>query len=346
MAGMYPKKMMILCILEILKKYTDENHRLSQKEISDLLNKEYGMQADRKSVKANLEDLMEFDNHINYSTSVRRDKNGSENYVYSDWYYAHDFSNAELLLMTDSLLFSHHISSAQKTDMTEKLENLSSRYFNNKLKGIASSETAFTPNKQLFYSIDILNEAIEFGKQVEFEYLEFTAGNELKPRTRADGTVRNYIINPYRIVMARGNYYLICNYDKYDYISDYRIDRIINIQLSDSSAKDIRNVKGCEQGFNLSDYMASHIYMFSGPLVHATLRVKKYILNDIADYFGTAVDFSDETETDITVRVKVYEQDLFLWAVQYAEHVVVLSPDSLRDKVKERLEYALKLYTM
>ena len=84
MAGMYPKKMMILCILEILKKYTDENHRLSQKEISDLLNKEYGMQADRKSVKANLEDLMEFDNHINYSTSVRRDKNGSENYVYSD----------------------------------------------------------------------------------------------------------------------------------------------------------------------------------------------------------------------------------------------------------------------
>ena len=248
--------------------------------------------------------------------------------------------------MTDSILFSHHISSAQKTDMTEKLENLSSRYFNNKLKGIASSETAFTPNKQLFYSIDILNEAIEFGKQVEFEFLEFTAGNELKPRTRADGTVRNYIINPYRIVMARGNYYLICNYDKYDYISDYRIDRIINIQLSDSSAKDIRNVKGCEQGFNLSDYMASHIYMFSGPLVHATLRVKKYILNDIADYFGTAVDFSDETETDITVRVKVYEQDLFLWAVQYAEHVVVLSPDSLRDKVKERLEYALKLYTM
>ena len=84
MAGMYPKKMMILCILEILKKHTDEQHRLSQKEITDLLEKEYEMQVDRKSVKANLEDLMDFDSHINCSSSVRKDKNGKENTVYSD----------------------------------------------------------------------------------------------------------------------------------------------------------------------------------------------------------------------------------------------------------------------
>ena len=31
-----PKKMLIMNILDILKKYTDENHRLSQKEIADI----------------------------------------------------------------------------------------------------------------------------------------------------------------------------------------------------------------------------------------------------------------------------------------------------------------------
>ena len=33
-----PKKLLIINILDILRKYTDENHRLSQKEIVEILN--------------------------------------------------------------------------------------------------------------------------------------------------------------------------------------------------------------------------------------------------------------------------------------------------------------------
>ena len=47
-----PKKLMIINILDILKKYTDEDHRLSQKDIVDILKKEYSMPADRKAVKS------------------------------------------------------------------------------------------------------------------------------------------------------------------------------------------------------------------------------------------------------------------------------------------------------
>lgn len=42
-----PKKFLIIYILEILKKYTDENHRLSQKEIIDILKKDYDMTVKR-----------------------------------------------------------------------------------------------------------------------------------------------------------------------------------------------------------------------------------------------------------------------------------------------------------
>ena len=38
-----PKKLIIMNILDILKRYTDENHRLSQKEIQDILEREYDM---------------------------------------------------------------------------------------------------------------------------------------------------------------------------------------------------------------------------------------------------------------------------------------------------------------
>lgn len=33
--------MSILCVLEVLKKYSDENHRLNQKEITELIRKEF-----------------------------------------------------------------------------------------------------------------------------------------------------------------------------------------------------------------------------------------------------------------------------------------------------------------
>ena len=48
------KKMLNMLILEILRKYPDENHALTQQEIIMLLNKNYGMECDRRSVKNNV----------------------------------------------------------------------------------------------------------------------------------------------------------------------------------------------------------------------------------------------------------------------------------------------------
>ena len=36
-----PKKMALINILDILKRYSDENHKLSQKQIADILKNEY-----------------------------------------------------------------------------------------------------------------------------------------------------------------------------------------------------------------------------------------------------------------------------------------------------------------
>lgn len=66
-----PKKMLILNILEILRKYTDEDHRLSQKAIVDILRTEYNMMVDRKAIKRNIMNLIDFGYNIEYSESVR-----------------------------------------------------------------------------------------------------------------------------------------------------------------------------------------------------------------------------------------------------------------------------------
>ena len=77
-----------------------------------------------------------------------------------------------------------------------------------------------TPNKSVFFNIDLLDEAISSKVQVEFTYLKYNLEKKLVSKR----SVR-YLVNPYALVFANGNYYLICNYDAYDNISYYRVDK-------------------------------------------------------------------------------------------------------------------------
>lgn len=335
MYGKQPKKMLIMNILDILRRYTDEDHRLSQKEIMDILEREYDMKVERKAVKRNLLNLIDYGYHVEYSESVRINKKGEEEIIYTDWYLERDFSDAELRLLIDSLLFSRHIPYSQCKTLIEKLENLSNRYFKSRVKHIQTFPDNELPNRQLFYTIEILDQAITKGRQVSFHYNEYHTDKMLHPRIDHEGNVRTYIVNPYQMAAVNGRYYLICNYDKYDDVSNYRVDRITDIQLLDTPVKPMKNMKGLEHGLNLPKHMAEHVYMFTGESVPVTFRAKKYLLTDLFDWFGKEMQFTDETEEEVTVRVTVNLDAMRKWALQYALHVKVLKPERLVNLLKE-----------
>ena len=106
----------------------------AQKEIVEILDREYDMKVERKAVKRNLLNLIDYGYHVEYSESVRVNRRGEEETVYSDWYLERDFTDAELRLLIDSLLFSRHIPYSQCKTLIEKLENLSNRYFKSRVK--------------------------------------------------------------------------------------------------------------------------------------------------------------------------------------------------------------------
>lgn len=344
MYGKQPKKMLIMNILDSLKRYTDEDHRLSQKEIMDILEREYDMKVERKAVKRNLLNLIDYGYHVEYSESVRINKKGEEEIVYTDWYLERDFSDAELRLLIDSLLFSRHIPYSQCKTLIEKLENLSNRYFKSRVKHIQTLPDNELPNRQLFYTIEILDQAITKGRQVSFHYNEYHTDKMLHPRIDHEGNVRTYIVNPYQMAAVNGRYYLICNYDKYDDVSNYRVDRITDIQLLDTPVKPMKNMKGLEHGLNLPKHMAEHVYMFTGESVPVTFRAKKYLLTDLFDWFGKEMQFTDETEEEVTVRVTVNLDAMRKWALQYALHVKVLKPERLVEMLREDVKQAAEQY--
>ena len=90
------KKMLNMLILEILREYTDEDHFLTQQEIVKLLDKNYGMECDRRSVKNNILCLKELGYDISMEKGYRL--------------LSREFDDAELRILIDCVLFSKSIS--------------------------------------------------------------------------------------------------------------------------------------------------------------------------------------------------------------------------------------------
>ena len=336
------RKKLSFAILDILRQYTDENHKLSQNDIVELLEKDYDMKADRRSVKRNITSLLEMGYPIEFTETLRMypNKDGvlEESYILSDFYLERDFTDSELRLLIDSLLFSKHIPYSQCKELVEKLEGLSNRYFKSRVRFISTMEETKPKNPQLFYTIEIIDEAIAAGKQVAFTYNEYGTDKKLHPRRD-----REYIVNPYQMAATNGRYYLIGNYDKYNNLANYRMDRITNIRLLDTPVKPKEQVQGGKY-FSLPKHMAEHLYMFSGESIPVTFRMKKIILNDVIDWFGTDIAFSNETEDEVTARVTVNWSAMRYWAQQYCRHVRVLTPIDLAETVKNDLCDAFKMY--
>ncbi len=343
------KRTLILNILDILRRYSDEDHRLSQKDIVEILQTEYDMTVERKSIRRNILNLMSGGYEIEYSESVRMVPNRNtgemeESYIWSDFYLVRDFTDGELRLLIDGLLFSKHIPYSQCRELVEKLEKLSNIYFSSRVKHIRTMPDSMPPNKQLFYTIEILDEAISQGKQVSFQYTSVGLDKKQHPRLNDDGSVKEYSVSPYQIAAANGRYYLICCTNPHNNVSHYRLDRINGIRLLDTPVRPQKTVQGLELGLNLPKHMAEHLYMFSGESEPVRFRMKKHILNDVIDWFGADIAFSDEGEDEVTASVNVNRKAMKLWAVQYGPYVKVLSPETLAEEVKEALKTALKNY--
>ena len=336
------RKKLNFAILEILRQYSDEDHKLSQNDIIELLERDYDMKADRKSVKRNITSLLEMGYPIDFKETLRMypNKNGEmeESYILSDFWLDREFTDSELRLLIDSLLFSKHIPYSQCKELVEKLEGLSNRYFKSRVRFISTMEETKPKNPQLFYTIEIIDEAIAAGKQVAFTYNEYGTDKKLHPKRD-----REYIVNPYQMAATNGRYYLIGNYDKYDNLANYRMDRITNIRLLDTPIKPKDKVKDGKQ-FSLPKHMAEHLYMFSGESIPVTFRMKKIIMNDVVDWFGTDIAFMDETEDEVTARVTVNWSAMRYWAQQYCRFVRILTPTDLAETVKTDLQWALEQY--
>ncbi len=336
-----PKKLLIVHILDILRKYTDAEHRLSQREIADILERDYNMKTDRKSVKRNLMNLIDFGYDIEYTEIMRKGKNREgkeeESAIWTDFYLNREFTDSELRMLIDGLLFAKHIPSAQCRDLIEKIKKLSSIYFEKKVQHIHGLPVERPQNKELLFTVDVIDEAIIEDKKVAFTYNAYGKDRKLHPKRE-----REYIVNPYQMVVTNGLYYLICNYDKYDGISHYRMDKITGVHILDEPRKPVTALS--EKEIHLPTHMAEHLYMFAGKSTPVKFLVKDEIIDQLADWFGSDMKFRTSGKGESTAQVKVNEEAFLLWAMQYGQYVEILEPQAMREEMKRRIEAMMEKY--
>ena len=358
MFELQPKKFLLLNILTILYQNTDEYHTLSQKNIMEILQNEYDMKVDRKSITRNLIDLglyLEGTGYeLGYDVSIRKvpvkiegsnefliDSDTGER-VYeeqekmSNFYLKRPFEDSELRLLIDAIMFSMNISDKHRKDLVDKISKLSNKNFKSRVKHISCINNGVNNNQQIFTNIEMIDEAISKNKKISFQYMDYGTDKKMYPKKDKNGKVRRYIINPYQMAAKDGKYYLICNFDGYSDISNYRIDRIKNIEILEEKIKPFNKLEYSNgERLDLNNYMKEHIYMYSSENDIVTFRIVRAMICDVVDMLGDSVRFTDETPTHVTVMAKVNRRAMFQFAKNFAPDVEILKPQSLRDEVKE-----------
>ena len=325
MTSIEPKKLALLRIAQIFHKYSNPEHLLTYEDIANHLKSEYGIEIERKAVKRNISLLKEAGLEI-CSTRV------------GSYLEEREFTDAELRILIDGVLSSKHISARYSKDLIEKLVRLSDKYFRARVQYVHSvGEWNKTDNKELFFNIEMIDEAISRKKQITFDYNKYGADKKLHK-------TKTHTVSPYQLVLHNQRYYLMGRSEKWQNMGYYRLDRITGIAITDEKLAPITTIKGFEHGINYKEISTALPYMYTDEPQFVEFIADEAVIDQVIDWFGKDIRITRQSEDTLCVTVKVSPMAMHLWAMQYAEHVTVTKPQTLVEKIKATLKSATEKY--
>lgn len=321
----YMRELLVLYILEILTEYTNKDKRIHQEDILDLLYDRYQIDVGRKTLGKYISRLREA-GYVKGARGVYRACRKNE------------FTDNELRVLIDSMLFAPYIPAKEADDIILKLKSLSPVSFKNKIRHIHYvQDFSRTENDELYCILDKIEEGIEKRKRISITVCRYNEHAVLED-------VRTESIHPYYIVNSNSRYYVICYAGRGNRLESRRIDKISKVDILEESAVQLRDIIGERQSFDLGQYMKEHIYMFSGESVRIKIKLLKEHIGYFIDWYGTDYTIVEKDGNYITIRVKANENATYYWALQYGHLVEIIEPIHFREKVKQGLKEVLKKY--
>lgn len=321
-------KIKLLRIWEILKQDSDENNPLTTNQILEKLS-ESGIICDRRTLYQDISTL----NSYGYEVICKKGQ-------HSNGYYVIDrsFDVPELRILIDAVQAASFISPKKTAELTDKIAALGGSYRADILKkNIVEFNTTKHNNEHIYYSVNAIEDAILAGKKISFQYFDLNESHERVFRKNGE----KYLVNPVAMVFSNDNYYLICYHDNHDGITTYRIDRMLNVSVSEQEINQTAQPKG----LNIAKHRKQSFSMFGGKTETVKFEADKNLLDVIYDKFGEDTQIRSLGNGKISFTADVQISPVFFgWCCSFGDRLKIVAPLTMVELVCNYIKDMMQIY--
>lgn len=322
------QRLKMLYLVKIFSEETDDEHGLSLKEIASRLNS-YGVTADRKTLYNDFENLRTF------GYDIITEQKGRDLLYHMG---KRTFELPELKLLVDSVQSAKFLTEKKSNQLIKKIESLGSIYDAKHLqRQVLISGRIKTMNESIYYSVDILHEAISRNKQVRFHYYQWNVQKRMELRKNGMW----YQVSPWGLMWDDENYYLVAFDAEDQKIKHYRVDKMLHISIS----SDDRIGNNQFKEFNLPKYTKSLFGMYGGELTRITIEGRNDLVGVVIDRFGKDIIIQPKDDQHFTAQVNVaVSRQFFGWMFAIGRELRIVAPESIVNRMREEIDIFKREY--
>ena len=325
------QKKKLLLIRQILHERTDEAHGLSTEDIIKILDTSFGILTERKSVKEDIDTLIELGDDVCYYNE------GPKKYYYIA---SRTFELAELKLLTDSVQSSRFITKKKSSELIKKLESLASVHQAKELgRQIYVAGKVKTMNESIYYTVDAIHDAMSKNLAVSYKYFDY---DENKNKVMRHGG-RTYVSSPWALISNEDNYYMRAFDHGEGIVKNFRVDKMAEVEVTSLS----REGRSLYEATDPEKYTQRTFSMYGDSEMLVTLEFHRSLCGVMVDRFGKDVTFFKTEDPDvIKASVKVNVGPNFLgWVACFGTRMKIVSPEAAIQQMRTLSGDIYKMYT-
>ena len=308
-----------LNIFKYLWENTDESHPASLADISAFL-KQHGITADPRTLRKDIEQLTEF------GVDIVKDRRVQNLYHVA----TRHFEAPEVKLLIDAVQSARFITTRKSKALVDRLSSF-----------VAPGDTALlkrhlyidsrskATNESIYLNVDRIQTAITEQKKISFCYFDYAPSKERV--LRHGGQV--YSVSPFAMLWNNDTYYLVGFHDHRQQIAKFRVDRIVQMEITDEpAAKRPKN-------FDVLEFFTQEFSMLNGKECMVTLLCENILMNSIIDRFGEDVPVQTVDANHFCAQVTVeLSNNFYGWVFASAGKMKITEPQEAVDGFRKMLE--------
>ena len=307
-----------LIIFKYLWETSDESHPVSLADISAFL-KQHEITADPRTLRKDIEQLTEF------GVDIVKDRRVQNLYHVA----TRHFEAPEVKLLIDAVQSARFITTRKSKALINRLSSFVAPCDTTLLKRhLYINSRSKATNESIYLNVDRVQTAITERKKISFCYFDYSPSKDRV--LRHGGQV--YLVSPFAMLWNNDTYYLVGFHDHRQQIAKFRVDRIVQMEITDETA--VKKPKD----FNVSEFFTQEFSMLNGKECAVTLLCENILMNSIIDRFGEDVPVQTVDANHFSAQVTVdLSSNFYGWVFASAGKMEITEPQEAAEGFRKML---------